>query len=105
MKKVSRWAVLLMLSALAVQVVAENGAKPDAVKNAPKPDAAMTAGMDSDYKIGADDSLKISVWKEPDLTETLPVRPDGKISMPLLGDVVAAGLTPGELGLSITEKL
>ena len=35
-----------------------------------------------DYKIGADDMLNISVWKEPDLTETLPVRPDGKISLP-----------------------
>ena len=49
--------------------------------------------------------LKISVWKEPDLSETLPVRPDGKISMPLLNDIPAAGLTPLQLKDSITEKL
>jgi polysaccharide export outer membrane protein len=55
--------------------------------------------------IGADDTLHISVWKEPDLSETLPVRPDGKISMPLLNDVTAAGLTPLQLKDSLTEKL
>jgi polysaccharide export outer membrane protein len=49
--------------------------------------------------------LQISVWKEPDLTESLPVRPDGKISMPLLNDVVAAGLTPTQLADSIGTKL
>jgi polysaccharide export outer membrane protein len=63
------------------------------------------AGAASDYVIGADDTLHISVWKEPDLSETLPVRPDGKISMPLLNDVTAAGLTPLQLKDSITEKL
>ena len=46
------------------------------------------------YVIGADDTLHIDVWKEPDLTATLPVRPDGMISLPLLNDVQAAGLTP-----------
>jgi polysaccharide biosynthesis/export protein len=45
------------------------------------------------------------VWKEPDLTVTLPVRPDGKISLPLLNDVPAAGLSPTQLAVSITEKL
>lgn len=58
-----------------------------------------------DYVIGADDTLHISVWKEPDLSETLPVRPDGKISMPLLNDITAAGLTPLELKDSISDKL
>ena len=58
-----------------------------------------------DYVIGADDMLHISVWKEPDLTQTLPVRPDGKISLPLLNDVVAAGKTPTQLADSITDKL
>jgi polysaccharide biosynthesis/export protein len=58
-----------------------------------------------DYVIGADDALHISVWKEAELTETLPVRPDGKISMPLVGDVQAAGLTPIQLGESISDKL
>jgi len=70
--------------------------------------AAAEPAQDSsggDYVIGADDQLHISVWKEPDLSETLPVRPDGKISMPLLNDITAAGLTPLELRDSITEKL
>ncbi len=57
------------------------------------------------YVIGADDMLLVSVWKEPDLTTTLPVRPDGNISLPLLNDVPAAGLTPMQLAASITEKL
>ncbi len=57
-----------------------------------------------DYVIGADDMLQISVWKEPDLTESLPVRPDGKISMPLLNDVTAAGLTPTQLADSISSE-
>ena len=47
----------------------------------------------------------MSVWKENDLTATLPVRPDGKISLPLLNDVQAAGLTPMQLADSVTEKL
>jgi len=58
-----------------------------------------------DYLIGADDTLHISVWKEPDMSVTLPVRPDGKISMPLLDDVQAAGMTPMQLAASIKEKL
>lgn len=57
------------------------------------------------YVIGADDVLLVSVWKEPDLTITLPVRPDGNISMPLLNDVPAAGISPTQLAASITEKL
>ena len=57
------------------------------------------------YVIGPDDTLFISVWKESDLTETLPVRADGMISLPLLNDVQAAGLTPMQLAASITEKL
>ena len=58
-----------------------------------------------DYVIGPDDVLHVSVWKEADLTATLPVRPDGKISLPLLNDVQAAGLTPEQLSASVTEKL
>ena len=49
--------------------------------------------------------LHVAVWKEADLTATLPVRPDGKISLPLLNDVQAAGLTPQQLAASLTEKL
>src|SRR5713101_8969960 len=58
-----------------------------------------------DYIIGSDDVLAINVWKEPDLSRTVPVRPDGKITLPLLGDVPAEGLTPGELEKSVQDKL
>lgn len=71
---------------------------------APEKDAGVTVAG-PDYVIGPEDGLSINVWKEADLTATLPVRPDGKISLPLLGDVQAAGMSPKELGESITEKL
>lgn len=58
-----------------------------------------------DYIIGADDVLDVSVWKEQELTRSLQVRPDGKISMPLLGDVQAAGLTPGQLAQNVSDRL
>lgn len=63
------------------------------------------ATNDPNYSIGAEDELNISVWKEPEITRTVPVRPDGKISLPLLNDVQAAGLTPMQLGSQIAEKL
>jgi len=67
--------------------------------------SAPAAAGGASYIIGADDVLTVSVWKEPDLTSTLPVRPDGSISLPLLNDVQAAGLTPMQLAAAITEKL
>ncbi len=57
------------------------------------------------YVIGIDDVLHIAVWREPDLTATLPVRSDGMISLPLLNDVQAAGLTPMQLSALLREKL
>jgi polysaccharide biosynthesis/export protein len=60
---------------------------------------------DANYVIGPEDLLDISVWKEPDLTRTIPVRPDGKISLPLLNDVQAAGETPTQLAAHVTESL
>jgi polysaccharide export outer membrane protein len=61
--------------------------------------------QDPNYIIGPQDVLDISVWKESELTRTVPVRPDGKISMPLLNDVRAAGLTPNQLATQITMSL
>jgi polysaccharide export outer membrane protein len=67
--------------------------------------AASASLAGPEYVIGPEDVLHIAVWKENDLTATLPVRPDGKISLPLLDDVQAAGLTPKQLADSVTEKL
>src|SRR2546421_8080843 len=68
-----------------------------------EPDSANP--IDPNYVIGPQDTLDISVWKEPDLTRTVPVRPDGKISLPLLDDVQAGGLTPAQLKAEITQRL
>lgn len=67
--------------------------------------AAPASAGGPEYVIGPEDSLHIAVWKEADLSATLPVRPDGKISLPLLNDVQASGLTPQQLADSVTEKL
>lgn len=59
----------------------------------------------SEYTIGIGDSLQIDVWKNPDLGVTVPVRPDGKISAPLVGDIMVAGLKPEDVAHVITERL
>ena len=58
-----------------------------------------------DYVIGPEDSVEVQVWKNPDLSRTVTVRPDGKISLPLIGDVPAAGQTATQLTEAVTEKL
>ena len=58
-----------------------------------------------EYKIGIGDTLNINVWKNPDLSVTVPVRPDGKISAPLIGDILVAGYTPEEVSKFIENRL
>jgi len=110
MTKVTKLAVLIMGGLLASGTWAQTdgSAKNARTNQAPTesvPKSVPKSVAGPDYVIGADDNLHISVWKEPDLTTSLPVRPDGKISLPLLNDVQAAGLTPMQLADSITEKL
>ncbi|HVS90370.1 MAG TPA: polysaccharide biosynthesis/export family protein [Candidatus Acidoferrum sp.] len=69
------------------------------------PAAVQTAAQEPAYKIGPQDVLKIDVWREEQLTRVVPVRPDGKVTLPLLNDVQAAGLTPMELAGVISEGL
>src|SRR4029077_12397227 len=57
------------------------------------------------YQIGPEDVLDISVWKNPELSRTVPVRPDGKVSLPLVNDIQAAGLTPTDLREQVSTKL
>lgn len=57
------------------------------------------------YQIGVDDVVQVSVWRNPELGVTAPVRPDGKISVPLVGDVVAGGRTPDEVAQDVKAKL
>lgn len=63
------------------------------------------SGQSASYTIGENDVLAISVWNEKDMQQSLPVRPDGKISLPLIGDIQAAGRTPTQLQADITLKL
>lgn len=80
------------------------GSKKDNEKSTPKssPEASQN---DAEYKIGPQDLLRIDVWKEAEISRTVPVRPDGKISLPLLNDMQAAGLTPMQLSAAIAEGL
>lgn len=84
---------------------AQSPAPNDARRPAAENKAPLSQVNQQSYVIGPDDTLFVSVWKEPDLTATLPVRADGMISLPLLNDVQAAGLTPMQLAASITDKL
>lgn len=79
----------------------------EAAKSAAKPASApvQAATTDASYKIGPQDVLRIDVWKETEISRSVPVRPDGKISLPLLNDVQASGLTAMELAGNITEGL
>jgi len=70
---------------------------------APQPPKAATE--DPNYSIAPEDVLTIDVWKEPEISRTVPVRRDGKISLPLLNDLQAAGLTPTQLSVEIVERL
>jgi polysaccharide export outer membrane protein len=110
MKRVTKLACCLLLGfgsgvAWAQDVSGAGAAKPEKAAASEARTEAAASAVPSDYVIGADDTLHITVWKEPDMSVTLPVRPDGKISIPLLNDVQAAGMTPMQLGASITEKL
>jgi polysaccharide export outer membrane protein len=68
-------------------------------------DPVLPASQVAEYKIGPQDVVQIDVWKEPEITRTIPVRPDGKISLPLVNDVQAAGLTAMQLAAVIREGL
>jgi polysaccharide export outer membrane protein len=69
------------------------------------PPMAAAAPVSADYLIGPGDTLQIFVWRNPDLTITVPVRPDGKISTPLVEDMVAVGKTPTRLARDIEQAL
>lgn len=105
-----------VMAVLAVSLATAGGAMSAQATNGPSdpPDeatalvrsaeAAASSG-DVAYRIGPEDTLVISVWQNADLTRTVPVRPDGKISLPLVNDMQAAGLTPMELRDQLKEKL
>lgn len=90
----------LMIGFLALVCISCSGTKKE--KMPPIIESAVTPG---EYRIGVDDALDVNVWKNPELSMQLRVRPDGKISMPLIGDLPAADMTSTELAQSISKQL
>lgn len=78
---------------------------PERPATATVPTSTARVADDTGYRIGPEDVLDISVWKSPELSRSVPVRPDGKVSLPLVNDIKAAGLTPDELRQEITRRL
>ena len=99
-------ASLLFLAAVSMasaQVPSPRGAAPAARATALANSNALDTA--TEYQIGPEDVLDISVWKNPELSRTVPVRPDGKVSLPLLNDFQAAGLTPSSLREQLVSRL
>jgi len=103
----------ILLVSFSMSVPAEGQARKDIKSESAR---VLTAGEvisqptkaatdDPNYSIAPEDVLTIDVWKEPEISRTVPVRRDGKISLPLLNDLQAAGLTPTQLGSEIVERL
>lgn len=86
----------------AITAAPPQAAEPDSATTSP---AAIKGTVDPGYVIGAGDNLAVNVFNEPKFSGTLPVRPDGMISISLLGDIPAAGFTPMQLGAEITTRL
>lgn len=100
--------VLVSIGALAQSDSASRPPAPaaaDKQAGAQPGEGSRAAHSDSSYVIGANDVLAINVWKEPDISRSVPVRSDGKISLPLVGELQAGGQTPRQLEQEITKRL
>lgn len=95
--RIGTWLVVGALAALQLAGCSSNRAYPAAPRSAQTPDHR--------YKIGPLDVLNIVVWRNPELSASVTVRPDGRISTPLVSDVLAAGKNPSDLALEIQQEL
>src|SRR4029077_11573167 len=95
-----RWIVVAAVT-LVVSGCESVGQAPDS----PNGGTQRAASIEGDYRIGVDDRVQVTVWRNPELSVTAPVRPDGKISVPLIGDVEAGGRTPTEVAETIKKQL
>ena len=91
-----RWLAIVLVCILVPSGLAAQSEAPGGIAG---------AAHDNSYVIGVDDLLAINVWKEPEISRSLPVRSDGRISLPLIGEVQAAGETPRQLKEAIAKKL
>jgi len=96
----NRQACRILLGAILIAGFAHSGQAADVNKK------NETAGINTaDYRLGPEDVIDVFVWKEPDLSTSVVIRPDGKISLPLANELVASGKTSAELEQEIAEKL
>lgn len=101
----------VILIAMAGTLWAQGSGTQPADDQLPAPEAAVRSispaakNTPDNFVIGSDDVLSINVWKEPEITRSIPVRSDGKISLPLVGEIQAAGQTPSQLEKDISGKL
>ena len=93
-----------VLTLVLVIMALQSACAPQRVGSPALPQATASAPL-GEYRFGPEDVVEIIVWKNPDLTREVTVRPDGKISLPLVGDVHAAGFTAEELSAAITQEL
>ncbi len=103
-----KWILVLVLFAGVAAVRAQspaNTSSDTSESGTQAPSVHKSATQDPSYVIGPQDMLDVDVWKEKELTRAVEVRPDGRISLPLLNDVQAAGLTPMQLAANITDGL
>src|SRR4051812_20441206 len=98
-------ALVVAFSFISIAQSNTNEASPKAAAEDQPATTVKPATVDTSYVIGAEDVINIAVWKEPDFSSTVPVRPDGKVSLALLGDVEAAGKTPVTLAADLTVLL
>ena len=96
---------LLMIGWLVLSPLLVSCASAPTPAPTPTPTAAEAKPPDSNYIIGPGDELEVFVWRNPELTATVPVRPDGKISTPLVEDMVAVGKTPPQLARDMEKVL
>jgi polysaccharide export outer membrane protein len=116
--KVGRW--LMLVCALTMVATSATAQEQDAPKpsapgtqtdpeNKPTPPPAVTQDNSKvdkkTYVIGENDLLEVDVWKDKEISRTVPVRPDGKISLPLIGEIQASGMTPLQLQDDIAQRL
>lgn len=93
----------LIVALLIGSLLSSCASMPDTVRYEESSDSPTL--LVDEYKIGVDDRVQVNVWKNPDLSITVPVRPDGRISVPLIGEVLAGGKTPNEVAAEVTQRL
>ncbi|TNE78140.1 MAG: sugar ABC transporter substrate-binding protein, partial [Gammaproteobacteria bacterium] len=102
-KQVLRGVSLTFITlALATGCAAPSGSSPDQIQRALSVESPNAV---DEYRLGETDVVRVSVWRNDDLSVSAPVRPDGRISVPLVGDVQASGNTPEQLASSIEAAL